>query len=436
MPIIIISVCILFLIVLISKFKVHTFLSFLITSIVAGIFLGMDLIHIITSVRNGMGHLLGSLLIIIVTGAMLGKLVAESGAAQQITSGLMKIFGVRYIQWALLLTGFVVGIPLFYSVGFVLIVPLVFVVAYQNKLPVVFLGISMLASLSVTHGFLPPHPSPTALVGQFHADIGKTLLYGLMIAIPTVILAGPIFGSTLKKINSKPLDTFKPSTLSDDQLPSLFNSLISALLPVILLATTTLLQPLLAEGSLKKTLVFIGDPDIVMLVSLLFASFTLGIKRKISPSRLTVIYGDAVKDISLILLIVAGGGALKEILVDSGVSNEIAISLQNINVNPLVLGWFIAAVIRVSIGSATVAGITAAGIVAPTLIISHANPNLMVLAVGAGSLMFSHVNDSGFWLFKEYFNLSMKDTFLSWSLMETIISVCGLIGVLLLQLFI
>jgi Gnt-I system high-affinity gluconate transporter len=329
-----------------------------------------------------------------------------------------------------------VGIPLFYNVGFVLIVPLVFVIAYQNKLPVVFLGISMLAALSVTHGFLPPHPSPTALVGQFHADLGKTLLYGITIAIPTVILAGPIFAGTLKKIISKPLDTFTPPTLSEAELPSLFNSLASALLPVILLTTTTLVQPFLAEGNLKKVFLFISDPDIVMLSSLLVASVTLGKMRKVPTSKLTSIYADAIKDVSVILLIIAGGGALKEILIDSGVSNEIAKSLQTINANPLVLGWLIAAVIRVSLGSATVAGITAAGIVAPTLVLSHANPNLMVLAVGAGSLMFSHVNDAGFWLYKEYFNLSIRDTFRSWSLMETIISICGLIGVLILQLFI
>ncbi len=384
-----------------------------------------------------MGDLLGSLLIVIVSGAMLGKLVAESGAAQQITSGMMKIFGARHIQWALVTAGFLVGIPLFYGVGFVLIVPLVFAIAYQNKLPVVFLGISMLASLSVTHGFLPPHPSPTALVGQFHADMGKTLLYGLIVAIPTVILAGPIFASILKKMNSQPLDTFRPPVLSDKELPSLTISVISALLPVVLLAATSLAQTFITlEGTSKKVITFIGDSDIVMLISLLFASFSLGIARKISATKLASIFGDSIKDISGILLIMAGGGALKEIMISSGVGLEIATSFQYLNVNPLVLGWLIAAVIRVSLGSATVAGLTAAGIIAPMLSITHVDANLMVLAVGAGSLMFSHVNDSGFWLYKEYFNLTIKQTLLSWSLMETIISICGLLGVLILQLFI
>jgi Gnt-I system high-affinity gluconate transporter len=433
----IISLCIVFLVVLITKLKVNPFLAFLIASIVAGILLGMELNTIIATIRKGIGNLLGSLLIVITSGVMLGKLVSESGAAQQITTGMMKLFGAPYLQWALMVTGFIIGIPLFYNVGFVLAVPLVFAVAYQNKLPVVFLGIPLLASLSVTHGFLPPHPSPTALVGQFHADIGKTLLYGMAIAIPTVIIAGPIFASTLKKIISQPLETFKPPALAQNELPSLANSVISALLPVLLLATTVICKPFLPEeGRVRDITSFISDPDIVMLISLTVATFTLGIGRKMSMTKIMSGYQDSVKDVTLILLIVAGGGALKEILIESGIGVEIGSSMNYLHINPLLLGWLIAAVIRVSIGSATVAGLTAAGIIAPALASTHANPNLMVLAVGAGSLMFSHVNDSGFWLYKEYFNLSLKETFFTWSLMETIISICGLIGVFILEAFI
>ena len=437
MHLLIILFCILLLVVLITQLKVNPFLAFLVISIVAGVLLGMEVDTILMSMRRGIGQMLGSLLIVIVAGAMLGKLVAESGAAQQITSGMMKLFGVNRMQWALSATAFVIGIPLFYNVGFVLVVPLVFAVAYQHKLPVVFLGISMLASLSVTHGFLPPHPSPSALVGAFHADLGKTLLYGITIAIPTVIIAGPVFASTLKKIKSEPLATFKPPSLPEDRLPGLANSFLSALLPVILLAAAAICQPLLhAEGSLKKFISFVSDADFVMLLSLAVATFTLGINRKTPVIKMMTTYQEAVKDIAMILLIVAGSGALKEILIDSGVSNEIAKSVQSLNVNPLLVGWLIAAIIRVSIGSATVAGLTAAGIVAPILAATNTNPNLMVLAVGAGSLMFSHVNDTGFWLYKEYFNLGLKETFLSWSLMETIVSTCGLIGVFILEAFI
>lgn len=436
MPIVIISVCIILLVLLISQLKINPFLAFLFVSLLAGVLSGMDITQITTSIRNGIGKLLGSLLVIIVCGSMMGKLIAESGAAQKITSSLLKIFSTRYIHWALMITGFVVGIPLFYSVGFVLIVPLVFAVAYQNKLPTVFLGISMLAGLSVTHGFLPPHPAPTALVGQFHADLGKTLLYGIAIALPTVAIAGPIFGSSLKKINSEPLGTFKAPALAEEQLPGLSNAMLTALLPVILLATTSILLPVLPEGEWKKLFLFLGDSDIVLLISLMVATCSLGLARKMPIGKIMNIYQDAVKDIAMILLIVAGGGALKEILIDSGVSDQIALSLKQLNANPLFLGWLIAAVIRVCIGSATVAGLTAAGIIAPMLSTTNTDPNLMVLAIGAGSLMFSHVNDSGFWMYKEYFNLSMRQTFLSWSLMETIVSVCGLIGVFIFQTFI
>ncbi|MBL7857041.1 MAG: gluconate transporter [Cyclobacteriaceae bacterium] len=433
MSIVIVLCCIALLILLITHFKINAFLAFLVISILAGLLLGIDVSKITTSVQKGIGDMLGSLVVIIVSGAMLGKLVAESGAAQQIAAGMMKIFGEKYIQWALMVTGFVIGIPLFYNVGFVLVVPLIFSVAYRYNLPVVYIGLPMLASLSVTHGFLPPHPSPTALVAQFHADMGTTLLYGIIIGIPTVILAGPIFSKTLKNIKAPIPKTFQSSALPEDQLPGLGNSVISSLLPVLFLALTTLTTPRLTEGVLKKIMSFLGDPAIVMLLALAIATYTLGVKMGTSLKKIMDIYSDAVKDIAMLLLIMSGAGALKQVLIDSGVSNEIANLLGSFDAHPLVLGWALACLIRVCVGSATVAGLTAAGIVAPLLDRPGVDPNLMVLAVGAGSLMFSHVNDAGFWLFKEYFNLSIKDTIRSWSLMETIVAIAGLIGVMALH---
>jgi Gnt-I system high-affinity gluconate transporter len=295
----------------------------------------------------------------------------------------------------------------------------------------------MLASLSVTHGFLPPHPSPTALVGQFNADMGLTLVYGMIVAVPTVIIAGPLFARTLKKIQATPLQTFMPADLAEDRLPALANSIFSSLLPVILLAATTLVAPVVPEsGTFSDVVRFFSDPDIVMLVSLLFATYSLGIRSGMSMERITSIFGDAVKDIALILLIIAGAGALKNIMIDSGVSAEIGGLLQHLDMDPLVLGWLIAATIRVCMGSATVSGLTAAGIVAPAIAGQAVDPNLMVLSIGAGSLMFSHVNDSGFWMFKEYFNLSIMDTIKSWSLMETIVAIAGLAFVLILDMFV
>src|SRR6478736_4394865 len=229
------------LVLLISYFKINAFLSFLIVSILAGLLLGIEVSKISGSVQKGIGDMLGSLAVVVICGAMLGKLVAESGAAQQITGGLMKLFGESRIQWAFMVTGFVIGIPLFYNVGFVLVFPLIVSAAYRFKLPAVYVGVPMLAALSVTHGFLPPHPSPTALVAQFHADMGKTLLYGTMVAIPTIILAGPLFSSTLKNIKSQPLETFQPKRLSDEKLPGTFNCFFTALLPVLLFAITSIL---------------------------------------------------------------------------------------------------------------------------------------------------------------------------------------------------
>ena len=437
MTILIVVCCILLLIVLITWAKFNAFLAFLIVSLLAGWLLGIPLDALTKSVKKGIGDMLGELVIIICLGAMLGKLVAESGAAQKISAVMMNIFGKKYIHWALTVTGFIVGIPLFYNVGFVLLVPLVFSVVYQTKLPAVFLGVSMLAALSVTHGFLPPHPSPAALVAQFHAVLGTTLIYGMAIAIPTVIVAGPLFAQTCRNIKSVPLKTFEQKNIPADQLPGTANSFLSSLLPVLLLALSTIIPLMKIQNpAVQKWIALMGDPAIVMLISLLLATYTLGIAMGKNMKTIMNFYGDAVKDIAVILLIVAGAGALKQVFTDSGVSSTIAGSLQTLSINPLILGWLIAAIIRVCLGSATVAGLTAAGIIAPMMATAHVHPSLMVLSIGAGSLMFSHVNDAGFWLFKEYFNLSMKDTIRSWSLMETIVAVFGLAGVLVLNIFV
>jgi Gnt-I system high-affinity gluconate transporter len=434
MSILIIFCCIAVLILLITVFKINAFLSFLVVSMMAGILLGMDITTITENVQKGLGDMLGGLVIIVVCGAMLGKLAADSGAAQRIASGLMALFGVKHIQWALVLTGFIIGIPLFYNVGFVLVVPLIFSVAYKYKLPLVFLGLPMLSALSVTHGFLPPHPSPTALVSQFNADMGTTLLYGILIGIPTVIIAGPLFSRTLKHMNPVILDTFRAEPIPEDKLPSLGISIFSSLLPVILLSITTIAGMYVPPThSAKPVMKFISDPAVVMILSLAVATYTLGINMNFSIRKVMNIYGEAVKDIGMLLLIMGGAGALKQILVASGVSKEIVTMLSNVDIHPLVLGWFIACVIRVCVGSATVAGLTAASIILPMIGMPGVDPNLMVLSIGAGSLMFSHVNDAGFWMYKEYFNLSIKETILSWSLMETIVAVVGLAGVMVIH---
>jgi Gnt-I system high-affinity gluconate transporter len=435
MTLLIVFLALVSLVLLIAICKINPFLAFLVVCVVAGLCLGIPLTAITKSVETGIGAILADTLIIIVIGAMLGKLIAVSGAAQQIATTIMKAIGLKNIHWALALIGLVIGIPLFYNTGFVLMIPLIFSIVYQYKLPAVATGISLLAALSVAHGFLPPHPSPATLVGQFNADLGETMLYGIVVSIPTIIIAGPLFSRRLKKIESKPLETFKPPELKLEELPGVANSFLTALLPVILFALMTLL-PLITGPQFEDIVFFLSRPSIVMLIALIVATFTLGIRRGKKIESIMNIYSDSVKDIALILLIIAGAGIFKQVLVDSKVANEIAGLLSGSSLSPLVLGWLIAALIRVAVGSATVAGITAAGIVDQLVRDTNTSPSLMVLSIGAGSLMFSHVNDAGFWLFKEYFNLSIKDTLRSWSVMESIVSVVGLISVLILNIIV
>jgi Gnt-I system high-affinity gluconate transporter len=437
MSILIVFFCIAILVLLITQFKINAFIAFLLVSILAGLMLGLEPSKLTASIQAGIGKMLGSIVIVIVCGAMLGKLVAESGAAERIASTLMQWFGKRYIQWALVLTGFIIGIPLFYTVGFVLVMPLIFTVVYRYNLPPVFIGLPMLAALSVTHGFLPPHPSPATLVTMFNADMGKTLMYGMLVGIPTVIIAGPLFSKLLKNIKETGERNIELKPVAREHLPGLFNSIVSSLLPVIILTLYTLWLFFAPDenSDFNAAMKFISEPAMVMLTSLVIATFTLGLQMNFSMRRIMDIYADAVKDIAMLLLIISGAGALNQILADTEVSAEIASWLNGFNIHPLVLGWIIAAVIRVCVGSATVAGLTAAGIMLPAMQAGGIDPSLMVLSIGAGSLMFSHVNDAGFWLYKEYFNLSIRDTIRSWSMMETIVAVCGLAGVMLIDTF-
>jgi len=426
------------LILLTAVLKISPFIAFIIVTILAGILLGMPLQSIVQSFQKGIGDMLGTILITLTAGAMIGKLVAESGAATVIADKVIHIFGEKYLQWGLVLTGLIIGIPLFYNVGFVLVIPIIFTLVYRYKLPAVYIGIPMLAALSIAHSLLPPHPSPASLVGTFHASMAKTFLYGLVVAVPAIILAGPIFSQTLKKI--KPLGelpliehTAKPAK----RLPGVFNSIFSALLPVFLLLSIFLLSFIIRDNEKVLHIInFVKEPSVLMLVSLIVVSVTLGIKQGTSIKNIMSTYEAGVKDIALIILIIGASGGLKQVMIDSQASADIAVYFQTIKMNPLLLGWLIAAIIRLSLGSATVAGLTAAGIIAPLMSHIDADPNLMILAIGSGSVFCSHVNDTGFWMFKEYFNVSVKDTFLSWTLMESIVSVMGLAGVLFLSIWV
>jgi Gnt-I system high-affinity gluconate transporter len=428
---------ILLLVLLISYFRVHPFLAFLVVSMGIGLVLGMKPDALLTAIQTGLGSTLGSIVSIIALGAMLGKLVAVSGAAQQISVKIIALVGIKHIRWAFMLTGFIVGLPLFFSVGFMLIVPLAITIAHRYKLSAVYVGLPLLASLSVTQGYLPPHPAPLFLVKQLNADMGLTLFYGIIISIPAILLSGALYGSTVKGYTTPPNLLFVAPQLPPEALPSPIVSFLTVLLPIVLIGISAVVVPYLTAGSFfSGFFLFIGDAAVSLLIAVLFASFTLGVFNGKSTKEITQYFSDAVKDVASLFLIFGGAGALKQILTDGGVSQTIADFMQHANVNPYVLGWGIAAIIRVCVGSSTVSGITTAGFIAPLMATLSVNANLMVLSIGAGSMMFSHVNDTGFWLFREYFQLSLKDTLKTWSVMETLVSVTGLLGVLVLAWFV
>ena len=434
--IVVLGICLLLILILGLKF--NSFLSFVIVSLAVALAEGMPLGKAVVSIENGIGNTMAFIVMILCFGAMLGKLVSESGAAQKITSQLVKYFGIKNIQLALMLTGFVVGISLFYDVGFFVMIPLVFTIAASTGLPLLYVGLPMLAALSVTHGYLPPHPAPTAITAMFNADLGKTMVYGIIVAIPAIIISGPILSRALSKIDAKPLKEFvSQKPLKEEELPGFWTSFFSALLPVVLIGISTIAGFILKEDNVvRKILGYFGNPVIAMLLSVLFAVFTLGLARGRKIPEIMNTLTHSVVSITTIMLLIAGAGALKQVLVDSGVSTYIGELLGKSNLSPLFLGWLIATVLRFCVGSATVAGITTAGIVLPMVTSTAVTPELMVLAIGSGSLMLGHVNDGGFWLFKEYFNLSVKDTLRTWTIMETSIGISGLIGVMILSLFV
>ena len=408
-------------------------------AIVAGLLLGMQPNALLKSIENGVGSTLGGggLALIICLGAILGKILEVSGAAEKIASQLIKNFGEKNIQWALLLTGFLVGIPLYYNAGFIILVPLIFTLARKTKLPLLYLVIPMAASLSTTHCFLPPHPGPVVLVSAFKANMGLVLLYGLIMAIPAMIIAGPLLGRRLQTIKTDTSGFFLAEEKPIERnLHSALPSFLIALLPVLLITVSVIASNFLQDGLLKTILLFIGNSTIALLLAVLLAIYYFGIRKGIPMETAMKWMTDAISGIAMILLIITAGGVFRQVLTDSGTGNYIASFAGKWNMPPLLFGWIVTALLRVSVGSATVAGITAAGIVYPLVASGAASAELMVLSVGAGSVFGSHINDSGFWMFKEFFKLSLKQTFLSWTVMETIISIIGLIGVLILNVFV
>jgi Gnt-I system high-affinity gluconate transporter len=434
MNMIILISCILILVLLIAKWKWNAFLAFLLTSILCGLLLGMSATALVTSINKGVGDTFGSILVIIVLGAMLGRLIGDSGAANRIAGTIRTLFGEKYITWAMAFTGFLVGIPLYYNVGFVLLVPIIFSVAHHFKLSKVYIGLPMLTALSVMHGFLPPHPAAMVLAIQFQADLVKTFVYGVIIAIPAIVIAGPLFATAFKKRQYVGTSVILVPVPPKGQMPGAFNSICSSLSPVLIIALASLLSLVSNKNAaLRETADLLSQPAIAMFLSLVICTVTLGLTAGKSIRSLMTSYAESVKDISMILLVIGSAGMLKQIVVDSSLSSEISNWMLKCAVPPLVLAWLITAGLRLSLGSATIAGLTAAGVIFPLVAQTGIPPELFVLTVGAGSLFGSHINDTAFWMFKEYFNLTLRETFLSWTVMESMVSVIGLIGVVILQ---
>ncbi|WP_068781289.1 GntP family permease [Paenibacillus sp. GM2] len=448
MPLIIVAIGIVALLILIMFLKLNTFVSLIIVSFGVSLALGIPLDNIVTTIESGLGGTLGHLALIFGLGAMLGKLLSDSGGAQRIAMTLVNKFGEKNIQWAVVTASFIIGIALFFEVGLVLLIPIIFAISRELKVSILYLGIPMGAALSVTHGFLPPHPGPTAIAGELGANLGHVLLYGLIVAVPTVIIAGPLFTKLAKRLvpeaftktgDIRSLGEQKVFKLEDT--PGFGISVFTALLPVILMSIgtfITLLQKTIGfqENALVKGIGFIGNADVSMLISLLVAIYTMGLARKIPIKQVMESCSTAISNIGMMLLIIGGGGVFKQVLIDGGVGDYVAELFQGTSLSPILLAWIIAAILRISLGSATVAALTTTGLVLPMLGQTDVNLALVVLATGAGSVIASHVNDAGFWMFKEYFGLSMKETFATWTLLETIISVAGLGVILLLSLVI
>ena len=414
--------------IFLSVKKVSPFISLLLVAILSGFFLGMKPLEIIQSIEKGVGSTLSGLALILCLGAVLGKILEASGAAKKISVTLINGFGIKNIQWSLLLTGFMVGLPLYYNAGFIILLPLVFSVAKETRLPLLYLVIPMAASLSTVHCFLPPHPSPVILINAFHADLGKTLIYG-------IIIAGPLLGTLLKNVKIDIVGLFATKEeIPYEKLPPAFPSFIIAMLPVILITSSVISRSFLpAESLVNLILAFLGDANIALLLAVLVALWYFGLRSGRKMENIMRWLNEGISGISVILLIITAGGVFKQVLTDSGTAEYISSLSSQWQLPVLVFAWLITALLRVTLGSATVAGITASGIVAPLLATTHVSPELLVLAVGAGSVFMSHVNDTAFWMFKEFFNLSIKQTFFSWTLMETTISLIGLIGVLILN---
>jgi len=426
------------LIVLIAVFKLHPFVALVVVSLGLGAAAGMPLSTVVKAFQDGVGGVLGFVAVVVALGTMLGKMMAESGGAARIATTLIALFGERRVHWAIMVVAFLVGIPVFFQVGFMLLIPLVFTIARRSGLSLVKIGIPLVAGLSVVHGMVPPHPAAMLAVQAYRADIGRTIAYAILVGLPTAALAGPIFATWITPRIQLPAHNPMATQLSGDtsrEMPSFGLTLFTVLLPVIgMLAASVADVALDTTSAIRATIDFVGSPIVALLVALLFSFWSLGYRQHFARDQILKFANDCLGPTATILLVIGAGGGFNRVLLESGVGKAVADLALGSHASPLVLAWTVAALIRVATGSATVAMTTSAGIVAPiAAAIPGSNAELLVLATGAGSLVLSHVNDAGFWLIKEFFNMTVPQTLKTWTVAETIIGIAGLGFTLLLS---
>jgi len=427
---------------LVIRTKLHAFVALLLVSLLVGIAAGMPLNEVITSIQNGMGGTLGFVAVVVGLGAMFGKMLEVSGGAERLAATMIDKFGEDKAQWALGVTGFIVAIPVFFDVGFIILVPIVYGLARKTGKSLLHYGIPLLAGLAVTHSFIPPTPGPIAVAELVGAELGWVILFGVLAGIPAMILAGPVFGRFIgKKLHIEIPDYMELEKKEyDKDLPSfgMITSLI--LIPLVLILLNTLSGVLLEEGNtVREILTFLGHPFVALTIATLLTFYLLGTKRGYSRQEVQDIATKALEPAGIIILVTGAGGVFKQVLIDSGVGAVLGDMMGDSALPPIVLAFLIASAVRVAQGSATVAMVTAAGLITPLLeMVGMTGPalGLIVIAIASGATVLSHVNDSGFWLVNRYFGMDVKDTLKSWTVMETIIGLTGFVVVLIISFFI
>ncbi len=420
------------LVLLIAVAKLNPFITLLVTSLGLGVVAGMPVATLVHSFEAGVGATLGHIAVVVALGTMLGKMMAESGGADQIALTLIRLFGEKRVHWAMMLIGLIVGLPAFFEVGFVLLIPIAFTVARRTNKSLLLVGLPMLAGLSVVHGLVPPHPAAMLAATTYKADVGRMIFFALLIGVPAAVLAGPLWAKFIAPrvvlADNNPMAAAFEEHGATRSLPGFGRTLGTILLPVLLMLIGSWAEALAAAGTgLNQALHFIGNDDIALLIGVLVSFFTLGQMRGFSREMILKFTNECLAPTATITLLVGAGGGFGRVLQESGVSQALIGVAMSSHVPLLVLAWMLAALLRLATGSSTVSMSTAAGIVAPIAFAAHyPHPELMAIATGAGALIFSHVNDGGFWLVKEYFHMSVADTLKTWSVLETIIAVAGL----------